>query len=85
MDYGHDIDVVGVGMAVALTDLDELEATLDALGKAITLLERIRALSDSNTVMGVQLEKSADHMTWAIRRLAKKAWRYCCHLQREIE
>ncbi len=85
MDYGHHRSVVVGGVAVALTDLDDMHQTLDVLAKALTLLERIEALRAQNTLMSVQLDKSADHMSWAVRRLAKKAWRYACQIQQHID
>ena len=70
---------------MALTDLDDMQQTLDVLAKALTLLERIETLRAQNVIMSVQLEKSADHMSWAVRRLAKKAWRYACQIQQHID
>ena len=85
MDYGHHCSVAVGGVVVALTDLDDMQQTLDVLAKALTLLERIETLRAQNVIMSVQLEKSADHMSWAVRRLVKKAWRYACQIQREID
>ena len=85
MDYGHHWAIAVGGVAVALTDLDDMQQTLDVLAKALTLLERIETLRAQNVIMSVQLEKSADHMSWAVRRLAKKAWRYACQLQQHID
>lgn len=85
MDYGHHWGVAVGGVAVALTDLDELQQTLDALAKAVELFDRIETLREKNTLMSVQLDKASDHMSWAVRRLAKKAWRYACQLQPRME
>lgn len=85
MDYEHHFGALDVGAVMALTDLDELQQTLDVLAKALTLLERIETLRAQNVLMSVQLEKSADHMSWAVRRLVKKAWRYACQIQQHID
>ena len=85
MDYGHHWGVAVGGVAVALTDLDELQQTLDALAKAVALFERIEALRKSDRRYSSHLDKSSEHMRWAINRLAKKAWRYSCQLQQNID
>ena len=85
MDYGHYWGVAVGGVVVALTDLDELQQTLDALAKAVALFERIEALRKSDRDYSEHLNKSSEHMRWAVSRLAKKAWRYSCQLQQNID
>jgi hypothetical protein len=85
VDYGHHFGAVDVGAVMAIDNYDEMQQSLDALAKALTLFERIEALRAQNTLMSVQLDKASDHMSWAVRRLAKKCWRYACQLQPHME
>jgi hypothetical protein len=85
VDYGHHSGAVDGGAVMAIDNFDELQQSLDALAKALTLFERIETLRVKDTLMAVQLDKASDHMSWAVRRLAKKCWRYACQLQPHME
>jgi len=58
--------------------LDEVQDVLNALARALDLLERLQSAQHSGNI---HLEKARTKMLWAVRRLTKRAWVLACHIQ----
>jgi len=62
----------------ASTRLVEMTTTLDALGRALDLLERLEAAPHATNI---HLVKPREKMRWTVKRLAKRAWVLACEVQ----
>jgi hypothetical protein len=62
----------------AVDMLFELDATLNAIDKAVTLLARVTGLDEHV----VHMSEAKQHLRWTVRRLSEHAWKVACQIQR---
>lgn len=62
----------------AVDMLFELDATLNAIDKAVTLLTRVSGLVEHEAYMS----KPEQHLRWAIKRLSEHAFHLACKIGR---